>query len=145
MGHTVMDRKRFIKSLLITALFNTIIALFLTQLEYGKGFAINFIFSQCLGLSICTSILAGHLLLKNATALQHFFMILITMTLGATFGSLLGILFAGLPVTEIFQGRPALLFQLIFIGIVFGSIITYFFFSQERISQARAEMQEEQI
>ena len=145
MGHTVMGRKRFIKSLLITALFNTFIALFLTQLEYGKGFAINFIFSQCLGLSICTSIMAGHLFLKNATALQHFFMILITMTLGATFGSLLGILFAGLPVTEIFQGRPALLFQLIFIGIVFGSIITYFFFSQERISQARAEMQEEQI
>ena len=145
MNNMVIDRKRFIKSLLITALFNTIIALFLTHLEYGKGFVINFIFSQCIGLSICTSILTGHLVLKNATALRHFFMILISMTMGTLFGSLMGVLIAGLPVAGIFQGKPALLFQLLGMGILFGSVITYFFFSQERISQVRAQMQEERI
>jgi signal transduction histidine kinase len=144
-GNVVIDRKRFIKSLLITALFNTIIALFLTHLEFGKGFAINFIMAQCIGLSICASIMAGHLFLKNPSGAGHFFVILITMPVGAVFGSLLGALIAGLPVTSVLQGKPALLFQLIGIGILFGTIITYFFFSQERISQARAEMQEERI
>ncbi len=145
MGHMVIDRKRFIKSLSITALFNTIIALFLTHLEYGGGFAVNFVFSQCIGLSICTFIMVGHLLLKDPTGLQHFLLILTTMTLGALFGSLLGILLAGMPFTGIFQGKPVPFFQLLGLGILFGSIITYFFFSQERIAQAREQMQEERI
>ena len=145
MRHVAVDRKRYAKSLLITALFNTIIALFLTHLEYGCGFLVNFIFSQSIGLSICASILAGHLLLRNLNTLQHFFMILISMILGATLGSLVGIFLAGMPLISIFQGKPVPLFQLIGIGILFGSVITYFFFSQERISQVRAEAQEERI
>ena len=145
MPHTTIDGKRLVTSLLITALFNTIIALFLTHLEYGRGFLVNFIFSQSIGLSICASIMAGHLLLRNLNTLQHFFMILISMILGATLGSLLGIFLAGMPLINVFQGKPVPLFQLIGIGILFGSVITYFFFSQERISQVRAEAQEERI
>ncbi len=141
----MLDRRRFFKSLLITALFNTIIALFLTVLKYGDGFAINFIFSQCIGLSICTSILTGHLFLKNPTALQHFIMILITLTLGAVLGSFLGAFILGMSFAGIFQGTPVSLFQLLGIGILFGSVITYFFFSQERIAQSKVEMQEERI
>jgi sensor histidine kinase YesM len=144
-GHMAIDRKRFIKSLSITAFFNTIIALFLTHLEYGGGVAVNFVFAQCIGLSICTFILVGHLFLKNPTALQHFLLILVTMTLGAFFGSLFGILLAGMPFTGFFQGKPVSFFQLLALGILFGSIITYFFFSQERIAQAREQMQEERI
>jgi sensor histidine kinase YesM len=145
MGNMILDRKRFIKSLLITALFNTIIALFLTILEYGAGFAVNFIFSQCIGLSICTSILMGHLFLKNPTAPQHFIMILITLTLGTVLGSFLGAFILGLSLSGVFQGKPVSLLQLLGIGILFGSVITYFFFSQERIAQAKAEIQEERI
>ena len=145
MGNMMVDRRRFFKSLLITALFNTIIALFLTHLEYGAGFATNFIFSQAIGLSICTSILTGHLFLKNPTALQHFIMILITLTLGAVLGSFFGAFILGMSLAGIFQGKPVSLFQLLGIGILFGSVITYFFFSQERIAQTKAEMQEERI
>ena len=46
----VMDRKRVVKSLLLTALF-------LTHLEYGKSFAVSLLLSQCIGLSICGEIL----------------------------------------------------------------------------------------
>ena len=141
----IVNRRRFIKSLLITGLFNTIIALFLTHLEYGAGFAVNFIFSQSIGLSICTSILTGHFFLKNPTAFQHFIMILITLTLGAVLGSFLGAFILGMPLKGVFQGKPVSLFQLLGIGILFGSVITYFFFSQERIGQSKAEMQEERI
>ena len=145
MGKMIVDRRRFFKSFLITALFNTIIALFLTHLEYGAGFAINFIFSQSIGLSICTSILTGHFFLKNPTPLQHFIMILITLTLGAVLGSFLGAFILGMSLAGVFQGKPVSLLQLLGIGILFGSVITYFFFSQERIAQAKAEMQEERI
>ena len=144
MNHVAIDRKRFIKSLLITALFNTVIAIFLTHLQFGGGFAVNFIFSQCIGISICSSILVGHLFFKNPSALQHFFMILITMTLGTVAGSLLGAFIAGLPI-GFAAGESVRLLQLLGIGILFGSIITYFFFSQERIAQAQAELQEERI
>jgi LytS/YehU family sensor histidine kinase len=72
-------------------------------------------------------------------------MILITMTIGAVFGSLLAVVILGLPMITVFQGRPALLFQLVCIGILFGAIITYFFFSQERMAQTRNQMQEERI
>jgi sensor histidine kinase YesM len=34
---------------------------------------------------------------------------------------------------------------MLFIGILFGTMITYFFFSRERISQTEAQLQEEQI
>jgi len=145
MDGIVIDRKRLITSFLLTALFNTIIALFLTIISYGKGFAVNFIFAQCIGLSICASILSGHLFLKKASALRHFFMVLISMTVGAIFGSLLAIFIAGFPMGIVFQGRPVLLFQLIGIGILFGAIITYFFFSQEKIAQSRTQIQEERI
>jgi sensor histidine kinase YesM len=141
----LVDRKRFIKALLITVLFNTIIALFLTHLEYGEGFAVNFIFSQSIGLSICISVMASHLLFKDPTPLQHFFMILMAMILGTAFGSLLGVFLAGIPLSWAFHGKPVPLFQLLGLGLLFGSVITYFFFSQERISQARAEIQEERI
>ncbi len=141
----VMDRKRVVKSLLLTALFNTVIALFLTHLEYGKGFAVNLIVAQCIGLSICGAILAGHFLVDTSTRMRHFFMILVAMGAGAALGSLLGAAIAGFPLEAVFQGKATFFFQLVSIGILFGAIITYFFFSQERISETRRQMQDERI
>ncbi len=67
----LIDRKRVIKSLAYTAMFNTIIAVFLTNLEFGEGFLCNLIFSQCIGLSICSCVLAGHLFLKAYSPFRH--------------------------------------------------------------------------
>lgn len=141
----VMDRKRVVKSLLLTTLFNTVIALFLTFLDYGKGFAANFIVSQCIGISICSAILAGHFVVDTSSRLKHFLMILVAMSIGAVLGSLLGAGIAGFPLKAVFQGKAALLFQLVSIGILFGAIITYFFFSQAQISETRRQMQDERI
>ena len=140
-----MDRKRVAKALLVTALFNTVVALFLTHLEYGKSFTANFIVSQCMGLSICGAILAGHFVVDTSSRLKHFFMIMVAMGIGAVLGSLLGAGIAGFPLKAVFQGKAALLFQLVSIGILFGAIITYFFFSQARISETRQQMQDERI
>ena len=145
MPGVVMDRNRVVKSLLLTALFNTIIALFLTHLEFGKGFAVNLTVSQCIGLSICGAILAGHFVIDTGSRWKHFFMILVTMSLGAVLGSLLGAAIVGFPLKTLFQGNAALFFQLVSIGILFGAVITYFFFSREQISETRRQMQDERI
>lgn len=109
----VMDRKRVVKALLLTALFNTVIALFLTHLEYGRSFSANFIVSQCIGLSICGAILAGHFVVDTSSRLKHFFMIWVAMGIGAVLGTLLGTGIAGFPLKTVFQGKATLLFQLI--------------------------------
>ncbi|MBW1786692.1 MAG: histidine kinase [Deltaproteobacteria bacterium] len=141
----LIDRKRAIKSLAYTAVFNTIIAVFLTNLEFGEGFLSNLIFSQCIGLSICSCVLAGHLFLKAYSPFRHLVMIMITITIGTVAGATLGALLAGISLSAFFQWGPGLFAQTVFIGILFGSVITYFLFSRERITQAGALIQEERI
>ena len=66
-----MDRKRVLTSLALTAVFNTIIALFLTHLGFGGGFLINFIFSQCIGLCMCAFVLIGHYFVRGPSLPGH--------------------------------------------------------------------------
>jgi hypothetical protein len=140
-----LDRKRVVTTLALTGVFNTIIALFVTQLGFGTGLLVNFIFSQTIGLCMCSLILAGHHFLRRPSVPGHALVLLVSMPMGAVLGAVLGAPIAGIPLSEIVQGRPALLLQMLIIGIVFGTMITYFFFSRERISQTEAQLQEEQI
>lgn len=140
-----LSRKRILTSLALTAVFNTIIALFLTHLGFGKGLAVNFIFSQSIGLCMCSFILAGHYFVRGPSLVGHAVLLLITMPAGAAVGTFVGAQIAGVSFEEILQGRPAPFIQMLFIGILFGTMVTYFFFSRERISQTEAQLQEEQI
>jgi sensor histidine kinase YesM len=140
-----LDKKRLLTSFVLTALFNTIIALFLTHLGFGGGVAINFIFSQSIGLCICSFILAGHLLVKGPSLPGHLILLLITMPAGAAAGTFIGSQIAGIPFSEILGERQSLFVQMLFVGVLFGTMITYFFFSREKISQTEAQLQEEQI
>jgi len=140
-----LDKKRFLTSLALTAVFNTIIALFLTHLGFGGGLGINFVFSQSIGLCMCSFILAGHYFVRRPSIPGHAILLLIAMPAGAVAGAFIGALIAGIPFSEILRGRPAFFIQMLFIGILFGTMITYFFFSRERISQTEAQLQAEQI
>ena len=140
-----MDRKSVVTTLALTAVFNTIIALFLTALGFGKGLGANFVFSQSIGLCICSAILAGHSFVRGPSIAGHLAMLLVAMPVGATAGALVGALMAGIPLSEILRGRPALFVQMLFVGILFGTIITYFFFSREKISETQEKLKEEQI
>ena len=140
-----LDKKRFLTSLALTVVFNTIIALFLTHLGFGSGLYINFIFSQSIGLCMCAFILAGHYFVKRPSIPGHALLLLVAMPAGAAVGAFVGTQIAGFSFSEILRGRPAFFIQMLFIGILFGTMITYFFFSRERISQAEKQLQEEQI
>jgi sensor histidine kinase YesM len=140
-----LDQKRFLTSLALTVVFNTVIALFLNFLGFGAGFFVNFIFSQSIGLCMCAFILAGHYFLKGPSLLGHALLLLITMPAGAAAGTFIGAAVAGFSFPEIMRGKPTFFLQILFVGILFGTMITYFFFSRERISQTDARLQEEQI
>ncbi|MBI5582509.1 MAG: histidine kinase [Deltaproteobacteria bacterium] len=134
-----------IKTLLLTAVFNTVIALFLTLLGFKPEFLPNFIFSQAIGLSICSCILAGHYFFKNLSPAGHFLMVLGAMVLGVTAGAFFGSLATGSPLAGLLRERQFPFIQMLILGILFGTIITYFFFSREKISQTESLLREEQI
>ncbi len=140
-----LDRKRLCTSLSLTVVFNTIIALFLTQIGFGAGFSINFIFSQCIGLCICLLVLFGHLLVKGSSLLGHAVLLLITLPAGAAAGTFIGSHIAGIPFSEILGERHSPFIQMLFVGVLFGTMIVYFFFSREKISQTEKQLREEQI
>jgi sensor histidine kinase YesM len=125
--------------------FNTVIALFLTLLGFGEDLGVNFIFSQSIGLCICSFILAGHVFVRQPSVPGHVILFLITIPAGAAAGTFVGAKIAGISFTGILLGRPALFIQMIFLGVLFGVIISYFFFSREKISHTEAQLQEERI
>jgi len=94
---------------------------------------------------MCTFILAGHYFVRGPSLPGHVILLLVAMPAGAAAGAFIGAQIAGISFSEILRGRPAFFIQMLFIGILFGTVITYFFFSRERISQTEAQLQEEQI
>ena len=136
-------KKSVVKSLSYTFVFDTLIAIFLTAIEYGGGFAINFILSQCIGLSICSCVLIAHNFFDKAGPILKAILVAAALTAGTVIGSYLGAFISGLAPSTIFE-RHSLL-QLLFLGVMFGSIITYFFSSREQIAESQAQAQQEKI
>ena len=132
-----------IKSLLLTFVFDTIIALFLTAMGFGGGFWVNFIISQSIGLLCCSCVLAALHLFPVQKPILQAVRVAVALIIGSLCGSFLGAALSGLGPTVIF-GRHGL-FQLLLLGIVFGSIITYFFSSRSQIAESEALIQEEKI
>ena len=135
--------KSVIQSFIYTFVFDTLIALFLTAINYGDGFPINFIISQCIGLSICTCVLIAHRFFDNAGPILKAILVAAALIVGTILGSFVGSFVSGLSSSDLFA-RHSLL-QLLFLGVMFGSIITYFFSSREQIAESQAQAQEEKI
>jgi sensor histidine kinase YesM len=139
----VISRRHVLKAFSYTALFNTVIAIFLALLEFGGGFVKTFIITQCIGMSICACILLVHFLFKSAKPFIQMAAAFIAMIIGSVLGTLLGTMASGIG-TSIFFQKYSLL-QMIILGIVFGSIISYFNISRETISATKTQVQEEKI
>jgi sensor histidine kinase YesM len=135
--------KSGITFLFYTSIFNTLIAGFLTAIKFGKGFLINFILSQCIGLSICACFLIAHRFIDKAGPLLKALLVALALISGSVCGSYMGSFISGLSPATLFE-RHSLL-QLLFLGVIFGSIITYFFSSREQIAQSQVQIQEEKI
>lgn len=133
-----------LRSLIYTMGFNTAIAFILTAVGYGGGFGVNLVFSQCIGLSICGSVVtAVHFGRVEHPTLQW-------LLLGGAllFGAAFGII-AGSLATEnwLFLGSEKYrdLFVVLAISVMFGIAGSYFFISREQIAKSNARIQEERI
>jgi len=138
-----INRRHVIKTLSYTAVFNTVIAIFLTAVKFGGGPVDNFIVSQCIGISICSCMLTAHYFVKPTRLPVQLLVTIAGLIIGTVIGTLLGSVAVGVNPSIFFQGYS--FFQIILIGILFGSIITYFFVSREKISASEVIIQEEKI
>ena len=140
-----ISRQTVVKTYSYTLLFNTIIAVFLTVIKYGEGFVINFIISQSIGLSICSCVLVVRHLFKKTKPIYQAILIAAALIIGSTAGSLIGVLASGLDLSLLFDRHGPFFLQLLFLGVMFGTIITFIFSSKEQIAASEKQIREEQI
>jgi sensor histidine kinase YesM len=138
-----MTARSAITSLFYTLVFDTVIALFLTAMKFGGGFLINFIIAQSIGLSCCTCVLAAHYFFPVEKPILQALRVAVALIIGSLAGSYLGAAASGIGPAVLF-GKHGL-FQLLVLGVMFGSIITYFFSSREQIAISKVQIQEEKI
>jgi len=129
---------------LYTAVFCTVIAGFLTVIEFGKGFYYNFIISHCIGLSICSCVLFTLHFFRSLRPAFQTSLVVVALMIGTTIGSILGAIASGLK-PLFFFGNYGIFIQILFLGLLFGAIITYFFSSRERIAASEDQIQKEKI
>jgi len=137
-------KKRTLITLLGTAGFNVVIALFMNAINFGDGFKENLIFSQCIGLSICSLVLTAYYLLTPESLFVQLLLVVATIIIGSVCGSLLGSVITGADIA-LLHATPVSLVQTVLFGILFGVIITYFFISREKLTSSQALIQEERI
>lgn len=135
--------RKSLKILLYTFLFNTFIALFLVMVVFPGKLTTCFIMSQSIGMSICTCILVAISILKPASYKSQYAIAVCAIALGIAIGITAGASLSGLSLS-VWQTSD-LLFKVLFISIVFGFLITYFFLYQDRYSETRNVIQEERI
>ena len=140
-----INRKYVFKTVSYTLVFDTIIAIFLTSVAFGGGFIANFIVSQCIGISICSFILTALYLFKPKRPAVLLVMIFVAMATGSIIGVFLGSTIAGLNTPILLRDRLSHIIHAVLLGLLFGSIISYFFFSRQSISYKEAQIQEEKI
>lgn len=131
-------RNNLIISALSAILFNTLIAGLLTAVEFGGSFRINFIYSQCIGLSIYA---------VNATVMCHiankrrrFLVLALTFPSSIIFGVTLGSWFSGVGSWSDPQAWVSVV-----IGLFFGGIGGISYFLSERIEKLDAEVKQRRM
>ncbi len=130
--------RRFAASLVLNAFINTAIALIITGIGLSKGFAITFVFSQCIGFSIFFSNLAVLPVYRRATRLRTQVLIIAAAVIaGAFIGTLLGALANGFRPLQFFQEHFGYFTQVILFALLFGFVISYIFISLSIISEEK--------
>ncbi len=133
------------KALFYTLLFNSAIALLLTTVGFGQDFWSTLLFSHCVGVTICLCVMAARRWCAPAGAMLRTVVFIVALAVGALIGTTLGVAFLrigsddGSPITHLFFIR------IVGISMIFGSIITYFFYSRGRLAASAQAIQEERI
>ena len=137
-----LNLKKALITILYTVVFNTVIGIILTALF--KPFWHNFVYSQCIGILICICVLTLYHFIKTENLFIRLLGNLTALLIGSAGGFFLGTYFIEKnPLDSIFHYENFI--TTMFLGLIFGTIASYFFLSRERISQAEDAIREEKI
>ncbi|MFN3581660.1 MAG: sensor histidine kinase [Pseudomonas sp.] len=122
-------------------LFNTLIALFLSAVDYGGSLWVNWLFSQCIGLTInaCVELALRLISVRPWRA--------VALVIAVVSGSLLGTGLAML-VTGVYRFEELVaqaFWQAVAIGLVFGTGITLFAYYRERTLRSEQALDAERL
>ena len=121
---------------------NTLIALFVSAIYPDSSFFVSFVYSQCVGISIGTCSITATNYIKTATLSRQLSFIAVSVVIGAVIGMALG----GVAVQYFFPGTPQVLSPAakytltrsnLALALLFGAIITYVFFSLQKMSDEK--------
>lgn len=135
--------QRLFRQFLLTVLFNTIIALLLTGL--GTELYINMTISQCIGLSIFSLHALAWKTGFFISRLQHVLMTIIAIVLGAMLGTYIALLILEWTYGLDLGFGERNFYTTIVLGLFFGTIISYFFYSRYRILEIENQAKAEQL
>jgi len=130
----------------ITVGVNTVIALFLSMVSHDS-FAVNLLFSNCIGLSIWATIDGGRFLIQPGGwpgARPMALLVLLGVPLAYALGSMLANGLLGRAPLASIAGFPRATLGLLLMSIVAGAMGTYYFTSRELLARARLEQEEAQ-
>lgn len=135
--------RKSLKIVSYTFIFNTLIALFLALMVFPGKIGECLIMSQSIGLSICIFTLTSLHVLKPVSQRSQYIVSLCAIGLGIAVGISIGIAATGLELSVLHNTQ--LLLKILFISLVFGFMIPYFFLYQDRYFETRSIAQEERI
>jgi sensor histidine kinase YesM len=128
-----------LRTLVITIFINCFIALFLYVLKFDHSFYTLLVFSQTIGISICSCI---HIALFCVRP-SHYFSLYPTVAMGLICGILLALsiipFLSDVTLTSVVQ------WQTIFLGLSFGTVLSLFFIFKKQLQTTEIQLQEEQI
>ena len=133
-----------VKVLLYTAAFNTVIAVLLTIVGFGASFRYTLLFSQCIGLTIALCVVSALHLFEKVRGWGRGVVFALALTTGAILGTLLGTAAVDLAAGSRMPA-PVLQMQIVTISIIFGLVITYFFYARKSLAASARAIQEERI
>ncbi len=121
---------------------NTLIALFITVIYPDSIFRISFVYAQCIGISIGVCSITAANYIKTSKLSHQLAFIIASVFVGALIGMTIG----GVAVQNLFPGafpvlpsagKYALTRSNLALALLFGAIITYVFFSLQKMSDER--------
>lgn len=130
----------------VTVVVNTAIALFLT-LAGPDPFAVNLLYSQCIGLGIWLAIDGGRFLLRRdgwPGVLAMAGLVVVSVPLAYALGSAVASLLLGRPALHALSGFPRATLGLLLMSLVTGAVGTYYFTSRDMLAKARLAQEEAQ-
>ena len=136
--------KHFLVEIGYTVIFDTLIAGILTYLLKDASFWAYFIISQAIGLSICGLCHVALGLFRPQHRFSVVAVIGIAIVLGGLLGGKVGGWITGEPVIGFFH-RPSGTARTVFLSLLFGGLIAFFFFSRKKMEEIRNVANQERI